>query len=86
MFKKTENSALPIGVLLVALLKAPFGETIIAVNKNKPRITKEAVKYLFNCSYSRPNKNLRPLAMSISLISLGLLGLRVRSYVLVHVR
>ena len=51
MFKKTENSALlPIGVLLVALLKAPFGETIIAVNKNKPRITKEAVKYLFNCS------------------------------------
>jgi len=44
IFKKTENSALLIGVLLVALLKAPFGETIIAVNKNKPRTTKEAVK------------------------------------------
>ena len=55
MFKKTEKSALPIGVLLVALLKIPFGETIIAVNKNKPRITKEAVKYLFNCSYGPPN-------------------------------
>ena len=43
-FKKTEKSALPIGVFLAALLKAPFGETIIAINKNKPRITKEAVK------------------------------------------
>ena len=55
MFKKTEKSALPIGVFLAALLKAPFGETIIAINKNKPRITKEVAKYLFNCSYSRPN-------------------------------
>ncbi len=55
MFKKTEKSTLAIGVLLVALLKIPFAETIIAVNKNKPRITKEAVKYLFNRSYSRPN-------------------------------
>ena len=55
MFKKTEKSTLAIGVLLVALLKAPFGETIIAVNKNKPRITKEAVKYLLNCPYTRAN-------------------------------
>jgi len=55
MFKKTEKFALSIGVFLAALLKIPFGETIIAINKNKPRITKEAVKYLLNCPYTRAN-------------------------------
>lgn len=48
MYKNTEESAVLIGeLLLVALLKATRGETSIAINMNKPRITTDAPKYLF---------------------------------------
>jgi hypothetical protein len=48
MYKNAEESAVLIGeLLLVALLKATRGETSIAINMNKARITTEAPKYLF---------------------------------------
>jgi hypothetical protein len=40
-------------LLLVALLRPTFGETSMAININKARITIEAPKYLFNWFYTR---------------------------------
>jgi hypothetical protein len=49
IFKKAEESALLTGeLLLIALLKPTFGETSMAINMNKARVTIEAPKYLFN--------------------------------------
>jgi len=52
MSKNTEESAVLIGELLLvallkALLKATRGETSIAINMNRARITIEAPKHLF---------------------------------------